>query len=118
MEKLIERVETFVKCMGDVKTHDGHTLRETGHFQELEREIEQTRKQKHDVNPKTGLNPSEQDCMDGLVAAYNAFCKTERQHPDEMRDVVDAIHRIQDILAVRVARRLYPEGWPTHIQKK
>jgi hypothetical protein len=119
---LLEKVETFVECMGDVRTDEGYTLRKTGHFQELERVMEQVRKENsrtetNEVNQKTGLDPLEQDCMDGLVAAYNAFSKTERQHPDEMRDVVDAIHRIQDILAVRVIRRLYPEGWPTHIQK-
>lgn len=119
---LLEKVETFVECMGDVRIDEGYTLRKTGHFQELECAIEQVRKEKsrtetNEVNPKTGLTPLEQDCMDGLIASYNAFLKMERQHPDEMRDFVDAVHRIQDILAVRVIRRLYPEGWPTHIQK-
>lgn len=51
--------------------------------------------------------------MDHLCAAVNTFSqKCDRQHPDEMRDFVDGIHRCQDALAVRIARRHYPIGWP------
>lgn len=66
------------------------------------------------INPTTGLTELEQRCMDGLMIAYASWLKLERQHPDEMRGFVDAIHRIQDLLAVRVIRRHYPNGWPTH----
>ena len=48
------------------------------------------------------------------MKSYGEFLEMERQHPDEMRDFVDCIHRIQDILAVRIVRRSYPEYWPTH----
>lgn len=51
--------------------------------------------------------------MDNLIAAFNKFSMLNRQHPDEMRDFVDGIHKCQDILAVRIVRRVYPEGWPT-----
>ena len=71
-----------------------------------------------EVSLKTGLTLLEQECMDGLMGSYRAFLKMERQHPDEMRDFIDAVHKSQDILAVRVVRRLYPEGWPTHTINK
>lgn len=59
-----------------------------------------------------GLTESEGEVMDALVTAWNKFCGLERQHPDETRDFADGIHRCQDLLAVRVARRAYPNGWP------
>jgi hypothetical protein len=64
------------------------------------------------TNPDTGLMPEEQTIMDSLFAAYQSFCALDQQHPDDIRDVTDAIHRIQDILALRIVRRHYPIGWP------
>lgn len=66
---------------------------------------------------KTGLTDLEQECMDGLMASYSAWLQLERQHPDELRDFVDAVHKIQDLLALRVVRRCFPEGWTTHVVK-
>lgn len=51
--------------------------------------------------------------MDGLCDAVDAFVLLESQHPDEEKDFYDAIHRLQDLLAVRVCRRIYPKGWVT-----
>jgi hypothetical protein len=68
------------------------------------------------MNNKTGLTDKEQVIMDHLVAAFNEFSLCEKQHPDEYREFTDSIHRLQDILAVRVIRRVYPEGWPTYIK--
>jgi len=69
------------------------------------------------MNSRTGLSETEQEVMDALLLAYNKFCSLDRQHPDEGRDFTDGIHRLQDILAVRIARREYPEGWPTYSNK-
>lgn len=69
------------------------------------------------VNPITGLDPLEQQCMDGVINSYHSFLKMDIQHPTEMREFVDAVHTIQDILALRVVRRLYPEGWKTYKNK-
>jgi len=66
------------------------------------------------LNSKTGLSDGEQKTMDALVLAYGEFLKLDRTHPDEMRDFVNGIHRLQELLAVRIARRDYPEGWPTY----
>jgi len=52
--------------------------------------------------------------MDALAVAAEMFNTLEAQHPDEGAEFFAAIHRAQDILAVRVCRRAYPEGWPTY----
>lgn len=59
-----------------------------------------------------GLTEDEGKVMDSLITAFNEFCKLGRQHPDEIRDFTDGIHKCQDLLAVRIARREYPNGWP------
>lgn len=65
---------------------------------------------------KDGLTDQEGKVMDALIAAWNEFVKLEQQHPNELTDFSDGIHRCQDLLAIRIARREYPEGWP--IKKK
>ena len=69
---------------------------------------------KNQINTVTGLTLIEQNCLDSLVIAFNEFCALERQHPDELRDFTDGIHKLQNLLTVRIARREYPEGWPTY----
>lgn len=59
-----------------------------------------------------GLTDAEGVVMDALCEATNAFGELERQHPDEARDFCDGIHRCQDALALRIARRAFPAGWP------
>jgi len=59
-----------------------------------------------------GLTPEEGAVMDALVEAANLFSKLPRQHPMEMDEFVEGIHRCQDLLAVRVCRANFPEGWP------
>lgn len=59
-----------------------------------------------------GLTDEEGVVMDALCLATNAFADLPRQHPDELRDFCDGIHRAQDALAVRICRRAFPVGWP------
>lgn len=66
----------------------------------------------HDSLRKDGLTDQEGKVMDALINAWDAFMKLDRQHPSEVNDFADGIHRCQDLLAVRIARREYPEGWP------
>jgi hypothetical protein len=58
-----------------------------------------------------GLDDAEGVVMDALVLAVNSYVKLPRQHPSDLDDFVNAIHRLQDLLAVRIARRTYPKGW-------
>jgi hypothetical protein len=66
------------------------------------------------VDPLSGLTESESKCHQHLQNCYGEFLELERQHPDEMRDFVDAVHRIQDLLTIRICRRQYPDYWKTY----
>ncbi len=65
-----------------------------------------------------GLTELEQNCMDGLNQCMAAFWEMDRQHPDEARDFVNAVHVIQRLLGQRIVRRCYPKGWPTYRYRK
>lgn len=56
--------------------------------------------------------------LDRLGEAWSEFLKLERQHPDELGEFRHGIHRLQGLVAMRVARRYEPESWPTHKQEK
>lgn len=66
------------------------------------------------MDNENGLTQNEQIVMNKLMEAYEAFLELNKEHPDELRDFVDGIHRCQDVLAVRICRRIYPKGWPTY----
>jgi hypothetical protein len=63
------------------------------------------------ISRTDGLDPAEGVIMDALVLAVNNFVKLPVQHHDDTPDFVQAIHRCQDLLALRIARRHYPDGW-------
>ena len=77
----------------------------------LQSEVEMT---KTDIDPETGLTEQETEFHDTLQKAWGLFLKLPIQHPDDQRDCCDAIHRIQDLLAMRIARRSYPKCWINH----
>jgi hypothetical protein len=64
---------------------------------------------------KDGLTEQEGKIMDSLVDAWNEFIKLDRQHPCEINDFADGIHRCQYQLTMRILRRDYPEGYPIKI---
>ena len=64
-----------------------------------------------DVDPVSGFTEPEKRCHDALMESYHEFVKLTREHPDEMREFLDAVHRIQSILATRVIRRVFPDYW-------
>ena len=51
----------------------------------------------------------EQRIMDMLVDAHNLFAEVKQTHPDDMREWVDGLHRMQSVLMQRVVRRDYPD---------
>jgi len=61
---------------------------------------------------KDGLTTREGIVMDHLVDAWNEFMNLERQHPDEVDDFRNGLHRCQYALTMRILRRDYPEGYP------
>ena len=63
------------------------------------------------LDTRTGLTPAEHQILEDLTAALDGFAKLPIQHPSDLQDFITEIHRLQDLLAVRVARREYPDGW-------
>jgi len=59
-----------------------------------------------------GLTEEEGKVMDALIVAWTEFSLLDIQHPNDQRDFCDSIHKCQDLLACRIARRHYPKGWP------
>lgn len=65
-----------------------------------------------EISRADGLTEQEGAVMDSLVGAWNGFILLEVQNPMDRTDFCNAINKCQDLLATRIARRLYPEGWP------
>ncbi len=61
-----------------------------------------------------GLTKDEGAVADALEQAHASFARLPRQHPQEIEEFVAATHAIQGLLTTRIARRLYPDGWPTY----
>lgn len=59
----------------------------------------------------TGLTEKEQEVMDHLVRAIQIYSELPIEHPNEPQEFLHSLHRLQDILAIRVVRRIYPAGW-------
>lgn len=57
-----------------------------------------------------GMTSEEKETMWHLVRFWNAFVQLDNT-PHDSSDVCDAVHRIQGIFAIRVARRVNPEIW-------
>jgi len=63
------------------------------------------------ASPVTGLTFDEQMCMNALVKAYRIYSKLPKDHPMENIEFTTSLHRLQDLLAIRVVRRSFPNGW-------
>ena len=59
----------------------------------------------------SGLTEDEQQVMDYVVAAWNAFGSLPEQRVDHLAQVRCAVHKIQQVLALRIVRRNYSEYW-------
>lgn len=58
-----------------------------------------------------GLTEDEGLVADLLFEANCAMAELPVQHEDDMKEFEQAIHVQQGILALRIARRAFPEGW-------
>ena len=63
------------------------------------------------VEPATGLTVEEQEVMDDILNTWDKYLKLEKQHPEEVKEFGYAVHLMQGLLAMRVVRRDYPDGW-------
>ena len=57
------------------------------------------------------LTPEEKDLLQKLVEAYNLYTALDKRSNADNNEFVDALHRLQQIVALRVARRVDPEVW-------
>jgi hypothetical protein len=64
-----------------------------------------------DAAPAPGLNAGERDCLDLLAQAWNLFAALEDKHPQDDAEFCKAIHDLQKLIALRVARRADPGVW-------
>lgn len=55
------------------------------------------------------MNQTELQVMNNLIDAYNVFLQLDHQHPNELSDFVEGIHKCQYVLAMRVAREAEPD---------
>lgn len=57
------------------------------------------------------LTELERDVLDRLASAWNAFVELERRAESDSAEFAAAIHRAQNLIALRVARRVDPDVW-------
>lgn len=51
------------------------------------------------------MTPNEQRVMDALVSAWNAFLELPSEHADDITEFRHGIHRLQEKILARPARR-------------
>lgn len=61
------------------------------------------------MTKKQPFTKEEKKIMDLIVKAHNLFVELPKNHPDETREWVDGIHRLQITLMNRVVVRDYPD---------
>ncbi len=63
------------------------------------------------VNSDTGLTKTEKEILDSTVELWNKFLDLRQTHDSDIKEVLEAIHKIQYIIGMRSLRRLYPEQY-------
>lgn len=57
------------------------------------------------------LTPEETELLKKLGESYNLYCSLDKRSEADNKEFVEALHRLQQIVALRVARRVNPEVW-------
>ena len=57
------------------------------------------------------MTKGEQEVLDKLADAWNAFCKLPRVHPSELPEFQSAIHQAQGLVACRIAFHSEESRW-------
>jgi len=63
------------------------------------------------IDEVTGLTIEENKCLQLINEAWGVYTNLPKQHPSELEDFCNSIHILQQLLTIRIARRLYPKGW-------
>lgn len=61
---------------------------------------------------KNGITQDEYSILMRIVDVHNDYSKLEQTHPSDLPEWVNAIHRLQELIAMRVVRRDYPGIFP------
>lgn len=61
-----------------------------------------------------GLTPEEESVLNSIGEAWGKFVELEQQHPSDLPEFHHAVHQMQQIVAMRVLRRDYPDYWANH----
>src|SRR5688572_16026682 len=61
--------------------------------------------------PHLGLSIEEQAVLASLVGAWNSYLALGGYTEDDLKEFRDSIHRCQQLVALRVARRADPDIW-------
>lgn len=64
------------------------------------------------------ITPAEKEIINLLSTAWNKFIKLDEQHPSDKYEFMDAIHKAQQLLMIRDARRNNSEIFPIYIEDK
>jgi hypothetical protein len=60
---------------------------------------------------QNGLTDDEKICLHYLVMAWNSFIAMDINYSDDVDEFRMAIHDLQKVVALRVARRVNPDVW-------
>lgn len=60
---------------------------------------------------RAGLSRAEKEVLALLAKASNAYFDLPEEHPVEKDEWLLSVHRLQDLIGVRVARRVDPDVW-------
>ena len=74
-----------------------------------------------DLYDSNHVNPDylskEKELVKKLADIYNEFTELSSQHPNELSDFADGIHKCQYVLAMRMARYHYPDLYLMKVKK-
>jgi len=63
------------------------------------------------IDSDTGLTLDELEVMGHLVDSVMKYAALPLEHPHELEEFLTCVHRLQDLMAIRVTRRSFPNGW-------
>lgn len=66
------------------------------------------------INPETGLTPEEDHVLTIVSDLWGAWMALPVQHPNDLGDICNAVHTVQQLLAIRIARRAFPTTWRSY----
>lgn len=58
-----------------------------------------------------GMTPDEAECIYHITQAWAAYLSLPEQHSADKAEFYRAIHQLQDLMAIRTARRDHPMFW-------